>query len=65
MNDRQLLRVLAVGLDPFAGLARDHRWYSHTALVPQCRELAMDAIPASACFIAEVKLRAWQAASPP
>jgi hypothetical protein len=45
-----------VGLHPFAWLARDHRRRGYGALVPKGRELAMDAISATACFIAEVEL---------
>ncbi len=56
VQDRQLLRITPIGLDPLARLARDHRWRDHDALVPKRSELAMDAVPATARFVAEVEL---------
>ncbi|XWK71500.1 hypothetical protein RBB82_12995 [Tunturiibacter lichenicola] len=56
MQDRQLLRIAPVGLDPLARLARDHRRRDHNALVPKRSELAMDAVTTTTRFIAEVEL---------
>ena len=56
VQNRQLLRIASVGLDPFSRLARDHGRRSHGALVPEARELAMNAVPTAACLVAEVEL---------
>src|SRR5277367_1628737 len=56
VQDRQLLRIAPVGLDPLARLARDHRWRDHDALVSERSELAMDAVPTTTRFVAEVEL---------
>src|SRR5712671_4654069 len=56
VQNRQLLRIASVGLDPFARLARDHGRRGHGTLVPEAGELAVDAIATAACLVAEVKL---------
>jgi hypothetical protein len=56
MENRQLLRVAPVGLDPLSWLARDHRGCGDGALVPEPCQLAMDAISTTARFVAEVQL---------
>jgi hypothetical protein len=56
MQDRQLLRVAPIGLDPLARLVRDHRRRRNNTLVPEARELAMDVVATAACLIAEVEL---------
>lgn len=50
---RQLLRVPPVGLDPIARLSRNQRRRRDDAAMPEIGELAIDAISASAGFIAE------------
>lgn len=50
---RQLLRVPPVGLDPIARLSSNQRRRSDDAAMPEIGELAIDAISASAGFIAE------------
>jgi hypothetical protein len=65
MEDCQLLRIAPVGLDPLSWLAWNHRRRGHGAAMSQACELAMDSVPATARFIAEIKLpRALQAALP-
>ena len=56
MQNRKLLRIPAIGLDAFARLARDQGRRDHDALVPEARELAMNAVTKAACFVAEVEL---------
>jgi hypothetical protein len=56
MKNRQLLRILPIGLDPLARLAWDHGRRGHGALVPEASNLAIDAITTTACFVAEVEL---------
>lgn len=56
VQNGQLLRVAPVGLNSLAGLARDQRRRNHHASVAERGELAMDAVPAAARFVAEVEL---------
>jgi hypothetical protein len=56
VQDRQLLRVAPVGLDPLAWLARNQRGCCDRATVAQRCELAVDVVPATAGVVAEVQL---------
>jgi hypothetical protein len=56
VEERQLLRVAPIGLDPLARLTWDHRGCRHGALMSERCQLAMDAVPTPTCFIAEVEL---------
>jgi len=56
MQDRQLLRIAPIGLDPLAWLAWNHRRRGDGTLVSQTGELAINPVPAAARFITEVKL---------
>jgi hypothetical protein len=56
VEDRQLLRIAPVSLDPLAGLVWNHRRRGHDTLVSQGCELAVYPIPTTARFIAEIKL---------
>ena len=56
VQDRQLLRVPPVGLDPLTWLARNERGRRHRATMAQRCELAVDVVPATAGLVAEVEL---------
>src|SRR5271156_65495 len=56
VENRQLLRVAPVGLNPLSWLPWDHRRCSHGALMSQPCQLAMDPVSTPARFIAKVEL---------
>jgi hypothetical protein len=56
MQDRKLLRIATVRLNPFPRLARNHRRRNYDASVAEHRQLSIDPIPASAGLVTEVEL---------
>ena len=56
VQDRQLLPIAPIGLDPLPWLAWNERSRGNCATVAQRCELAIDVLPATASLIAEVEL---------
>jgi hypothetical protein len=54
MQLRQHHCIAMVGLHPVAGFHRDQRWRHYDAVMAHLDKLAIEAIAAGACFIAEM-----------